>query len=299
MPKMMMKKTRQATSAGSDMESRLAKMQNRWEDGKQQAKVMFDKLPEGEYVGKLVECQIVESKTSGNLMIKRVHVVTEGEYKGKNVYDNMNIETDLGLSFVAQWLDTIGCELPEKASEIKKLVEQISESAYDCKFQVKHSKDSDFINVRILEAGQATEAAPAEGEDNGVDLEKLNRKQLEQLIKENQLDVAISPKMTEEAIRKAIAEAVAAANGSGESAVAAGGDSELVTRAKTFCAALDVKVAADADAEAIAETLKKYSFAEENLDEEDKAILTDLGIYDDVVEKAKPAPKKLAMKLKK
>ena len=57
---------------------KLSKMNARYKDSEQQAKAMFGEIDPGVYMAKLANAEVVESKSSGKLQVKRLHVVVEG-----------------------------------------------------------------------------------------------------------------------------------------------------------------------------------------------------------------------------
>ncbi len=277
---------------GGSFEDRLSAMQSRWKEAPTLAKNLFERIPEGDYIGKLVSCQMADSSTSGKMLIKRCHTPTEGELKGKNAYDSLSVETDNGFAWVVKWLDSIGAEIPGDAKDLAALIKEINKVGYNCKFSVRHPKDFDGVNVTVEEVidgdGGTVAAPPAEGGDGGeVDLETMNRKELEALVKKYQMSVKTGPKVSDKDLRLAII----AANADGDGAP----DDELSTRARTFCEGAGIELEESDDAEAIAKKIKDgFTFEEDKLDEDEKKILNDLGIYDDVVEKPKAkAPLKL------
>ncbi len=132
-----------------DFKALLAKSKDKWNASKQQAKTLFEKVPEGEYVFKSGGFTIVPSNSSGNLMIKRKHIVMDGDHKGASVYDNMMIETDLGMAFIRRWLEIVGVTPPDNPEELVDICAELTKNGYIAKGSVKHS--GEYVNVRIEE----------------------------------------------------------------------------------------------------------------------------------------------------
>ncbi len=139
----------------ADMKKRLADMQDAWSTGK-------DKgigVPEGIYKMQLQAAYLAESSNE-NMMIKREHLVLEGEQEGEVVYDQIMLESDQGPRWVAKWMGQMGFEAPDDALEIEETVKAIEDAAPI--YMGKVVKKDDFDNVRIQEVLE-TEADRPEG----------------------------------------------------------------------------------------------------------------------------------------
>jgi hypothetical protein len=141
---------------------RLSGMQSQYADSKNQYDSMFGgvKIPPAQYEARVQSVKIVESNSSGKLMIRREHVITEGEYAGMIAYDNMQLETPMGFTFVRRWVERMGYNCPEDPAEIEELCEAIAEDAALVKIQIKHS--GDFVNVSVIEALETETATEPE-----------------------------------------------------------------------------------------------------------------------------------------
>jgi len=127
----------------SKMSNKLKDMKKRWNEGKDKV----PGVPQGEYIFRLQKAEVAESQTSGNLMVKREHLVVAGEYAGEVVRDNQQLETDNGPFFVAKWVESMGYEPPEDIEDLPAILEEMTSDAPLCKGRVSHS--GDFTNVRI------------------------------------------------------------------------------------------------------------------------------------------------------
>lgn len=136
--------------------NRLAQMQEQWTSGKDKA----DGIPDGIYNAQLQEAKLAES-SSGKLMVKRQHLISDGEYAGEVVYDNIVVESEYGPKQLATWLTQLGYEAPADVGEIEDLVNAISLAAPAVQIQVKKSKNSDFRNVYIKQLLASEAPAPA------------------------------------------------------------------------------------------------------------------------------------------
>ena len=137
----------------ADMKKRLAEMEDAWAVGKDKA----IGVPKGIYKMQLQAAFIAES-ASGNLMIKREHLILEGEQEGEVVYDQLMLESDQGPRWVARWMGQMGFEAPDDASDIEETVKEIEEAAPI--YMGKAVKNDDFTNVRIQEVLETESERP-------------------------------------------------------------------------------------------------------------------------------------------
>ena len=66
----------------------------------------FEPLPEGQYMARLTECELVKSST-GKDMLKITWSVIEGEFEGRRLWDNVVLSVDWK---VKQYADLAGIE---------------------------------------------------------------------------------------------------------------------------------------------------------------------------------------------
>ena len=137
----------------ADMKKRLAEMKDAWSVGKDKA----IGVPESIYKMQLQAAFIAES-SNGNLMIKREHLILEGEQEGEVVYDQIMLQTEHGPRWVAKWMGQMGFEAPDDVSEVEETVKEIEEAApiYMGKVVIK----DDFSNVRIQEVLETESERP-------------------------------------------------------------------------------------------------------------------------------------------
>lgn len=143
---------------GGEFKNRLAQMQEQWTSGKDKA----GGVPDGVYNMQLQEAKF-DVSGSGRLMVKRQHLITDGEYAGEVVYDNIVVDTEFGPRQLAEWIAQMGYEVPADMADNEDVVNAISMAAPHYQAGVKKGKDSDFRNVRIRQLldAPAAEAAPA------------------------------------------------------------------------------------------------------------------------------------------
>jgi hypothetical protein len=150
---------------GGEFKNRLSQMKEAWTEGKNAA----PGVPDGVYTMQLQNCELDESG-NGNMMVKREHLILDGEHAGEVVRDQIVFEGNaFGARFLSQFIEQMGYESPDNPEDIEDVVTAIAKDARKYTAQVKKAKDSDFRNVRIkalLEedeapATPAAKAAPA------------------------------------------------------------------------------------------------------------------------------------------
>ena len=125
---------------------KLADMQDMWNDGCESLG-----LPESLYVFVLQDCSLTEAKSSGNMMIRREHMVLEGEYKDEVQTDNMVLSNERSMFYLKKWIELMGFEAPDDFEDIEELIAEIRDAHPVYSADVVKSKDSDFVNVRCKE----------------------------------------------------------------------------------------------------------------------------------------------------
>jgi hypothetical protein len=140
---------------------KLSKMNARYQESEQQAKAMFGEIDPGVYTAKLANAEVCESKASGRLQVKRMHVVLEGDFKGANVYDYMGLENEFGFAFFREWISKLGYECPTDAADIPDLLTELTDKNPVVQIKVVKN-DGGFTNVRVLSVQEGSEAGGEE-----------------------------------------------------------------------------------------------------------------------------------------
>jgi len=215
------------------------------------------KVDPGQYVARLQSAKIVESKTSGNLMIRREHVILEGQFQGMIVYDNMNLANAMGMSFVRRWIDQMGYEAPsaDKPEELEDVIAAVIAEAPTVKIAIKHS--GDFVNVSIIELLQTGNERPES--DAG----------------------STSSEQTPPPSHKSTPKGAPTKEEKEEDV--------LAKRLFAFCKAQDIATEKDDTVDVLKERIREYSYPEGDLTDEEKELFKDADI-EDVIERKKPEP---------
>jgi len=245
--------------------SKLAGMKQAWADSSTVYDSTFGgiKIDAGQYLARLQSAKITESKSSGKLMIRREHVILEGQFKGMIVYDNLNLETPMGMSFVRRWIEQMGYDQPDvdKPEEIEDIVAAISQEAPTVKVAVKHS--GDFVNVSIIELITTDSAAGESGQ----------------------------------------AQAKAEASSSAKKEKVAPWDEKnpLKENLFAFCKGQDISTQSDDTIEVLKERIREYTYPKEQMTDEEQKLFAEAGLEDTYEKKpeSKPEQKKKPVAKKK
>lgn len=139
----------------SQFQKALQAMSDNWADSQAQYDQRFGGvvLPEASYIGKLSEFRLdfVKFKGVNTLVAKRKIVVLDGTYKGHIAEDLMNLNSEWGIIYLRRFIDISGYEAPEpeKVEEVEATIKAIHNDKGVYKFDVKHWKQGDGINVIV------------------------------------------------------------------------------------------------------------------------------------------------------
>jgi hypothetical protein len=118
------------------------------------------RIPEGDYVAKIVKAEKTTAKESGNTMIVWTLKILEGKYKGKEIRTR-TVMTPKALFFLRSLLEALGKEVPEKASKIRYqqyVGERIGITVEDNEYNNKISSEvSDFLDPDMVGADEDDE----------------------------------------------------------------------------------------------------------------------------------------------
>ena len=129
----------------SEFKKILGAMQDVYDGGKEAA----PGVPEGQYTLQLIKCALAVSQTSGNPMIKRTHLVVEGDYEGSQIYDNLVMANESNMWFVARFIELMGYQVPDDITEIEDIVSKLNDANPVYTARVK--KSGDFTNVNVIQ----------------------------------------------------------------------------------------------------------------------------------------------------
>lgn len=147
-------------------------MKKNWKDAKEKGTSSF---PIGKYQFQLQNAEIVESQSSGKLQIHREHLCLKGDQEGQVFHDYLQMENEWGPTFIMQWLESMGREIPDSPAELEEVVAEIAELAptYDAVITETKGKDGrSFTNIRItrlLDEGSEDEDEEEEEDEEDED----------------------------------------------------------------------------------------------------------------------------------
>jgi hypothetical protein len=179
----------------SEHGKRLAQLRKQWKKSKKEKENRFgaENLEDGTYLAQLRTCKIKESSTSGKLMIAREHVLLEGEHEGMVIFDNMQLEHEVGMIFIRRWLEMLGHEEPENPDDLPEILEEIQEASP--RVTIRTKKNEGFPpNVNVIgvddgdgeEVEEETEEEEEKEEEGEVEEEEEGKEDEEEAKKEEE-----------------------------------------------------------------------------------------------------------------
>lgn len=196
--------------------ARLRKASDTWKNSEEAFKATFgsEYLPEDVYVAKLQDCWLAEQGKDNKLVVKREHVITDGEFKGVVLWDSFQLENEWGPVFLRRWLHMLGVDVPENPEELEDLIPQVKEAAPEVKIRVKRT-DQGFVNVDVIaligennDVSDESDEGVGNEDDEKIDLDSMNKEELRALVKNNDLQIEEYRKLSEEDLRSAIAKTI-------------------------------------------------------------------------------------------
>jgi hypothetical protein len=178
-------------------------------------------IPKGVYDAKIESCAVTKPEGKDE-RIEVVYVISDGDSKGRKLFEYVNLESEEGAWRVRQFLEAVGLVTDKKETgsfEPEKLV------GTEVKVRVVHQADKRTGHEGEISSRVGAVWAPGaedeededldedekdgeDGDDDEVDLDELDRKELKALIKEQGLEIKVSKSMSDQDIRDAIAEAL-------------------------------------------------------------------------------------------
>ena len=155
-----------STAKKSSFKASLKKMNKVYNEAKEKKKEFETDVTPGVYNAKIAKLELKESK-SGNLMIARTFVISDGEIAGASFIDFMVLNNEVGIAKAMQFIETLGYETPEKFEEWEQLLEQLNEEPVDV--SVKVTQDGDFIKGLVVEVLDSEDEDSEDSEDEDED----------------------------------------------------------------------------------------------------------------------------------
>lgn len=122
----------------------------------------YAEVPWGEYMVKVEQAELKESKSSGKPMVSVWFKIIEGEYKNQMVFYNQVISSGFGLHKADEFLRSLDTGLVVEFKNFRKyndLLLDIAEAAQDLEYHIKYTESkgkdgksySDFEIVEVFE----------------------------------------------------------------------------------------------------------------------------------------------------
>ncbi len=274
-----------------------------------------EKIPDGEYIAELTKSACGVSK-KGRPQIAREHIVREGEFKGFVLSDYVGLDTERSFEFLHKWFTALGVDGPENPEDLPEFLDELLAVRPICRIQTKQS--GDFTNVYPIEL--VSEGNPAEEEEeeeekkpaqkasvkkskvvepepepepeeedesevDEVDFDDMTRAELKAYVKDNELDIKITPKMDDDALRDAIRALV---DEEEESSDAEEETDDELSGLLTFADAHEIEIEDRSDVQTVKDEISGWEFQEEELTEEEIELLERNELSECI---ARPAPK--------
>jgi hypothetical protein len=175
------------------------------------------RYPEGDYIAKITKIEPGQNDDGDKKYLAVTFEFTEGKFAGKTVKEFYHI-TPKALFRLKNLLEVLGLTVPSRVVNLplKKMIGKeigitVADDEYDNKIK---SVVSDTIDPEVVRSGGVDddedvledddEEEDDEDDEDEEDLDDLDRAGLKAYIKENELDVKVTKKMKDPAIRKAI-----------------------------------------------------------------------------------------------
>lgn len=289
-------------------------------------------IDEGVYEARLQSAKIKLSKASGNLMIAREHLITKGDFAGRVIYDQLMMTSSRNLVYVRHWIEMMGYECPTDPTEIEMTVEAIANECPDVKIRVTkdgeytNAEVIELLGTNSAPAAKAEPKATAKKEPEpvteessteveytlqdliefcgevGIDLTKCDLEDVEAVM--NEIRQYAIPTSSMQPGRKEMLlavglEDVIANDGEAAPAEEAAVEEAAVEEDPTkdrlvqFCIGQGIDYDPSDSVEILVERIDAFTYPEEKLTDEEKALLVEVGLENDIV---KPAPAPVAKK---
>jgi len=280
------------------MEERLATMADGWSAARAQYDQRFGgvKIDAGEYIAKLQRCELGVRKSDDVVVINVEYLILDGKFKGYVAFDQMNLNNEWGRIFAIRFVNIAGYEFPESADVQKLLPKTCATIAKDAStFKIDAIHNGDFVNFQAKSivsddgsvpapetpAPKTTDArkkatAPATAPATADPFAAMERKALKEYIREKELDIHVTAKMSDDEIRTAIRSQVEppAAEVDGKPT-----DEELVGKLLILCKSHGIKeVKKDMALDDMVDIVEEYEFSKSEIDDDEAELLETLNL---------------------
>jgi hypothetical protein len=149
----------------TDVAKELKKMSKLWAKTEAKQAAGFSRLPDAEYVCRLVEMSVGRSKKGRLQVASKYKVVKPKEAKGKETMTFHGIENENNIAFFKGYAEVLGLELPDDIEDLPEAVTSFMEE-FDDNVTVRLKTKGDFQNLSIVAVGD-TKIDKDEDEEEG------------------------------------------------------------------------------------------------------------------------------------
>ena len=153
----------------TDVAKELKKMSKLWAKTEAKQAAGFSRLPDAEYVCRLVEMTVGRSKKGRLQVASKFKVVKPKDAKGKETMTFHGIENENNIAYFKGYAEVLGLELPDDIEDLPDAVASFMEE-FDDNVTVRLKTKGDFQNLSIVAVGDTKiedEDSDDEGEDDG------------------------------------------------------------------------------------------------------------------------------------
>lgn len=119
----------------------------------------YPEVPWGDYVVKVEQAELKESKTSGKPMVSIWFKITEGEFKNSMIFYNQVIASGFGLHMADEFLRSLETEIDVEFVSFRQyadMILDIAEAAQEFEYHLKYSErkaknGNSYNNYEIVE----------------------------------------------------------------------------------------------------------------------------------------------------
>lgn len=153
----------------SELNQALRSMRDRWSSGKGE----LPGPPAGVYRMQLQNAEMQVS-SSGNPMVRREHLILDGQFTGEVVFDFISLSNELGDYNLSRWIEMMGYERPTDPEELPETIEAIATDTPTVQGRVRVARGFRNVDVqRLLDtSGVVPEEEYADEEEVEVEEEE-------------------------------------------------------------------------------------------------------------------------------
>lgn len=155
----------------TDVAKELKKMSKLWAKTEAKQAAGFAKLPDAEYVCRLVEMTVGRSKKGRLQVASKFKVVKPKDAKGKETMTFHGIENENNIAYFKGYAEVLGLELPDDVEDLTDAVASFMEE-FDDNVTVRLKTKGDYQNLSIVAVGDTKIDKDEDEEEDNTDEEE-------------------------------------------------------------------------------------------------------------------------------